>query len=52
MIASHNGHANMVAYLLGKGAIVDKLNNDGFTALDRSDCAARGNHADIVGLLL
>jgi len=49
IIASENGHANMVAYLLGKGAIVDKPSKLGFTALC---CAAARNHLDTLRLLL
>ena len=47
--ASENGQANMVAFLLGKGAIVDKANKDGCTAL----CyAAQSNHLGTLRLLL
>ena len=48
-IASACGHSNVVSFLLGKGAIVDKPNVDGFTALYG---AVNQNHVDTARLLL
>ena len=49
IVASNNGHANVVEYLLGKRAIVDKRNKIGMTALW---AAVTSNHMDTARLLL
>ena len=49
MAASLHSHMNVVSYLVEKGAIVDKKNKDGFTALFG---ALKGDHLDLARLLL
>jgi ankyrin repeat protein len=49
IIASKNGHKDIVAFLLGKGIDVNQQNNGGYTALI---WATLGGHKDIVQMLL
>ena len=49
MVASHNGHLDVVRLLLENGATVDSRADDGWTSLM---AASQNGHLDVVRLLL